>query len=469
LTEGRDTDGTELLDPEVAERVLTRALASGGEFAEIFAERRRGLSMAIDESRIESVQAGAEEGAGVRVLSGGTAYFAHVDGLAPADLQRAASEAAAALRRDRAEPRRLQATATNPHPIERRPEDVPAARKAELLRELDERGRGAGAEIVQLLASYAEARREIAVANSDGLLSGDDRTRVRLGVQVVARRGDRVETGAETLGAHRGFELLEDDPAEVAASAAGKALTLLDAVPAPTGMMPVVIGGGFGGVLFHEMTGHGLEADHTQKGASVYAGRLGEQVAQPLLTAYDDGRMEGEWGSDAIDDEGTPTQKTRVIEEGRLVSYLYDRLRAERDGVASTGNGRRESFRHLPIPRMTNTYIAPGDAEPEAMIGEVEKGFYAVSFGGGQVDPASGDFVFGVSEGYLIEAGKVTSPCRGATLIGNCLPALAAIDAVGDDFWMKTGICGKGGQSVPVGTGQGHVRIASLTVGGTEL
>ncbi len=292
---------------------------------------------------------------------------------------------------------------------------------------------------------------------------------MRIGAQAVARRGDAVETGAETLGAHRGFELLEDDPGQIAEQAARKALTLLDAGPAPSGSMPVVVGGGFGGVLFHEMTGHGLEADHIQKGASVYVGKLGEQVAQPLLNAYDDGRLPHEWGSDAIDDEGTPTQKTQVIEDGRLTSYLYDRLTAERDGVASTGNGRRESFRHLPIPRMTNTYIAPGDATPEAIIAEVEKGFYAVSFAGGQVDPATGDFVFGVSEGYLIEGGKVTRPCRGATLIGNCLEALTAIDAVGNDFEMKTGICGKGGQKVPVGTGQGHVRIAAMTVGGTEV
>ncbi len=213
--------------------------------------------------------------------------------------------------------------------------------------------------------------------------------------------------------------------------------------------MPVVVGGGFGGVLFHEMTGHGLEADHVQKGASVYVGKLAEQVAQPIVTAYDDGRMPDEWGSDAIDDEGVPTQKTMVIEDGRLTSYLYDGLTARRDGVASTGNGRRESFRHLPLPRMTNTYIAPGEAEPEAMIAEVASGFYAVSFGGGQVDPATGDFVFGVSEGYLIEGGKVTRPCRGATLIGNCLQALAAIDAVGNDFEMKTGVCGKGGQKAP--------------------
>jgi TldD protein len=463
------TCGEELLDPAVAEGVLARALASGGEFAELFAERRSGMSLAIDESRIESVQSGGEQGAGVRVLGGGTTYFAHVDGLDPADLERAAAEAAAALRGERAVPRPLRAVATSPEPIEQPPEEVPAERKAALLRELDGRGRGAGAEVTQLRASYAEARRRVAVANSEGLLSGDDRTRTRIGVQVVARRDERVETGAETLGGSRGFELLEDDPGEIAASAAGKALTLLDAGAAPAGSMPVVVGGGFGGVLFHEMTGHGLEADHVQKGASVYAGKLGERVAQPLLTAYDDGRLPGEWGSDAIDDEGTPTQKTLVIEDGLLVSFLYDRLRAERDGVASTGNGRRESFRHLPIPRMTNTYIAPGEAEPEAIIAEVGKGFYAASFAGGQVDPATGDFVFGVSEGYLIEGGKVTRPCRGATLIGNCLEALAAIDAVGSDFRMKTGMCGKSGQKVPVGTGQGHVRIAALTVGGTEL
>ncbi|HVD39842.1 MAG TPA: TldD/PmbA family protein [Solirubrobacterales bacterium] len=457
-----------LIDQALAEQVLARALANGGRFAEVFVERQQGQTLAIDERRIESVQAGAEEGAGVRVVDGNTTYFAHVDGLEPAELERAAEEAAAALRAERTEPRPLQAREATPLPIERRPEEVPAERKAELLRELDERARATGGEIAQVNASYAEARREVTVANSDGLFAGDDRTRVRIGVQTVAQRDGSVETGAETLGAHRGFELLEDDPDQIAEQAARKALTLLDAVPAPSGSMPVVVGGGFGGVLFHEMTGHGLEADHVQKGASVYVGKLGERVAEPLLNAYDDGRLPGEWGSDAIDDEGQPTQKTQVIEGGRLTSYLYDHLTAERDGVASTGNGRRESFRHLPIPRMTNTYIAPGDATAEAMIAGVARGFYAVSFGGGQVDPATGDFVFGVSEGYLIENGKVTSPCRGATLIGNCLEALAAIDAVGDDFFMKTGICGKGGQKVPVGTGQGHVRVRAMTVGGTE-
>jgi TldD protein len=457
-----------LIDQALAERALARALANGGRFAEVFAERRRGQTLAIDEGRIESVQSGAEEGAGVRVVDGNTTYFAHVDGLDPADVERTADEAAAALRAERTEPRPLQAREAMPLPIQHRPEDVPAERKAELLRELDARARAKGVEIAQLNASYGEARREVAIANSEGLFTGDDRTRVRIGVQAVARRDGTVETGAETLGAHRGFELLEGDPGQIAEQAAAKALTLLDAVPAPSGSMPVVVGGGFGGVLFHEMTGHGLEADHIQKGASVYVGKLGVRVAEPLLNAYDDGRLPGEWGSDAIDDEGQPTQKTQVIEAGHLTSYLYDHLSAERDGVASTGNGRRESFRDLPIPRMTNTYIAPGDAAPEEMIAGVSDGFYAVSFGGGQVDPATGDFVFGVSEGYLIENGKVTSPCRGATLIGNCLDALAAIDAVGDDFFMKTGICGKGGQKVPVGTGQGHVRVRAMTVGGTE-
>jgi TldD protein len=466
---GRHLSTPALLDPAVAERVLARALANGGDFAEVFAERRRGATMAIDESRIESVQSGAEEGAGVRVVSGGTTYFAHVDGLDPDDVERAAAEAAAALRGQRAEPRALSAAAPTPQPVVERPEDVPAERKAALLRELDERGRARGSSVSQLSANYGEARRQVAIANSAGLLSGDDRTRVRIAVQAVAADGDRVETGMETLGAARGFELLEDDPGRIADEAADKALTLLEADPAPAGSMPVVVGGGFGGVLFHEMTGHGLEADHVQKGASVYIGKLGERVAEPLLTAYDDGRLPSEWGTDSIDDEGTPTQRTRLIEEGRLSSFLYDRIRAERDGVASTGNGRRESFRHLPIPRMTNTYIAPGDAEPEAMIAEVERGFYAVSFAGGQVDPATGDFVFGVSEGYLIEGGRVTRPCRGATLIGNCLDALAAIDAVGSDFAMKTGICGKGGQHVPVGTGQGHVRLRAMTVGGTRV
>jgi TldD protein len=465
-------DAAPLVEPALAERVVARALRNGGDFAELFCEDRAGFSLAIDESRIERVQRGGERGGGVRVVSGDTTYFAHVDGLAEADLERAADAASAALTGERREAQALAAAAPPQlQEVDVDPAGVPAERKAELLRACDERARGAGDEIAQVMASYAEGRRRVLVANSRGRLATDDRTRVRLGVQVVARRNGTVETGFETLGAHRGFELVEGAAGEeVAGEAARTALTLLGADPAPAGAMPVVVGGGFGGVLFHEMTGHGLEADHIQKGASVYAGKLGEQVAQSHLVAYDDGRLPNEWGTDAIDDEGTPTQKTTVIEEGRITAYLYDLDSARKDRADSTGNGRRESFRHLPIPRMTNTYIAPEpDATPDDLIAGVERGFYAVSFAGGQVDPTTGDFVFGVSEGYLIEGGKVTKPCRGATLIGNCLAALGRIDAVAEDFEMKTGFCGKAGQSVPVGTGQGHVRISELTVGGTAV
>jgi TldD protein len=460
-----------LIAPELAERVLARALGSGGDLAEVYCEDRAGFGLAIDESRIERVQRGGERGAGVRVVAGDTTYFAHVDGLAEADLERAADAAAAALASERGEPQALEAGAPPElQEIAIDPTEVPAERKADLLRACDERCRAAGAEIAQVMASYAEGRRRVLVANSDGLFATDDRTRVRLGVQVVARRDDRVETGFETLGGHRGFELVDRGAGEVIADqAAAIALTLLGADPAPAGAMPVVVGGGFGGVLFHEMTGHGLEADHVQKGASVYAGKLGERVAGEHLTAYDDGTLPGEWGTDAIDDEGAPTQRTAVIEGGELTSLLYDLLRARKAGVTSTGNGRRESFRHLPIPRMTNTFIAPGQASPEELIGSVERGFYAKSFAGGQVDPTTGDFVFGVSEGYLIEGGRVGRACRDATLIGNSLDALGRIDAVADDFDMKTGFCGKAGQRVPVGTGQGHVLIGELTVGGTAV
>ena len=469
MTDGHP-NGAPLIEPELAQRVLARALERGGDLGEVFCEERSGFALSIDESRVERAQRGSERGAGVRVVSGETTYFAHVDGLAEQDLLRAAQAAAAALSGERREPQPLSAAEPPAlQEIEVRPEGVPVERKAELLRAVDERARAAAAEVTQVQASYAEGRRRVAVASSQGVHATDDRTRVRLGAQVVARRGDVVETGFETLGAHRGFELLQNGAVALGADAAGKALTLLDADPAPAGSMPVVVGKGFGGVLFHEMTGHGLEADAVQKGASVYAGKVGERVAEPHLMAYDDGRLPGAWGTGAIDDEGVPSRKTAVIEEGKVTSYLYDVVRARKDGAESTSNGRRESFRHLPIPRMTNTYIAPGDPEPEELIAEVERGFYAVSFAGGQVDPATGDFVFGVSEGYLIEAGKVTKPCRGATLIGNCLDALGRIDAVGNDFEMKTGFCGKDGQRVPVGTGQGHVRIRELTVGGTAV
>jgi TldD protein len=457
-----------LVDPDLAEHVLTRALIKGGDLAELYAEDRGGFSLTLDDGRVERPQSGSERGACVRVLLGDSTFYGHVDGLAEEDLTRVAESVAEGVRGAARVPSRLSAAEPAPgHPVKIRPEDVAAARKAELLRALDERARSAGDAVAQVRVGYAEGRRRVEVFNSDGVAAADDRTRIRLSAQVVARRGDRVETGTDTRGGHVGFELLEEDPEHIAAEAARKALTMLDAREAPTGRLPVVVGNGFGGVLLHEAVGHGLEADAVQKGASVYAGKVGEQLAEPGVTAYDDGRREGEWGSDGIDDEGIPTRRTTIIEDGRLTSYLYDLLRARNDGTESTGNGRRESFRNIPIPRMTNTYFGPGEATAEELIAGVERGLYAVSFGGGQVEPATGDFVFGVSEGFLIEGGKVTAPVRGATLVGNGLEALRAIDGIAGDLEIATGFCGKAGQSVPAGVGQPHVRIRELTVGGT--
>ncbi len=461
-----------LVAPELAERVVARALARGGDLGELYAEDRRGFGVTLDDGRVEDPRSGAERGASVRVVRGEASYFGHVDGIDEASLMQVADSVAQAVRGDECRPAALGAArVAEGHPVAERPEGVEAARKAQLLRECDERARAAGAEVTQVSVGYREERRLVEVFNSEGVAAADDRTRIRLSAQVVTRRdgaiGPRVETGTDTRGGHAGFELLASDPGAVAESAARKALTLLDAVDAPSGRLPVVVGNGFGGVLLHEAVGHGLEADAVHKRASVYAGRLGQQLADPSVTAYDDGRRTGEWGSDGIDDEGTPTRRTTVIENGCLTSYLYDLVRARADGVESTGNGRRQSFRHLPVPRMTNTYFAPGEATPEELIAGVQRGLYAVSFGGGQVEPATGDFVFGVSEGYLIEGGKVTAPVRGATLVGNGLEALRAVDGIAGDLSIATGYCGKAGQTVPAGVGQPHVRLAELTVGGT--
>ena len=457
-----------LVDPELAARVLERALARGGDMAELYAEARRGFAISLDDGRVERPQGGRERGACVRVVQGESTYYGHVDGLAEEDLLRVARSVSEAVRGDAREPAALRSMASGTrHAVAIPPEEVEAARKADLLRACDERARAAGDEVAQARIGYVEAQRQVEVFGSDGRAAADERTRIRLSAQVVARRNGRVETGTDTRGGHAGWELLEEDPESVAAKAAERALTLLDAVDAPTGRLPVVVGNGFGGVLLHEAVGHGLEADAVQKDASIYAGRIGEQVAPAFVTAYDDGSRPNAWGSEGVDDEGTPTGRTTVIEEGRLTSYLYDLLRARKDGVESTGNGRRESFRHVPVPRMTNTFFAPGDATPEDLIGGVERGLYAVSFGGGQVEPATGDFVFGVSEGYLIENGRVTAPVRGATLVGNGLEALRAIDGIAGDLEIATGYCGKGGQTVPAGVGQPHVRIRELTVGGT--
>jgi TldD protein len=326
------------------------------------------------------------------------------------------------------------------------------------------------AEIRQVIAVYGESRQRMWIAGSDGSGNNDVRARKMVAVTVMAERDGLLQVGRETLALRgEGKDFSEDAVAALAVTAGQKALIMLDSIPAPAGRMPVVLASGFGGVLFHEACGHGLEADYILKKTSIWEGKRGQRVAGEHVFAYDDGTGEVMWGSARCDDEGVPCQRTAVIEAGILTSYLTDRLRGERLGLPLTGNGRRQDYRHLPYPRMTNTYFGAGEHTREGIIGDTSRALYAKSLSGGEVNPATGDFVFGVSEGYLIEGGKVTNPVRGATLIGNGAEVLENIDAIADDLEMEAGTCGKEGQHVSVGSGQPTIRIRELTVGGTDL
>jgi TldD protein len=462
-----------MLDHDVLERTLSHALRHGGDFAEVFAEDRRSSSARLDDGKVEEMVSGRDRGAGIRVVRGDTTGFAHTADLSEAGLRRAAEAAAAAAAASGdGEGARTVAlteqTASRPHAVNVYPEDVSKARKVELLSRADAAARAESSAVTSVTASYADSRRRILIANSDGLLTGDDQVRTRFMVQCVATGDTGMQTGYEGPGRTLGFELFDEfDPDDVARRAARRATTLLDAVPAPSGRLPVVLKKGAGGVLFHEACGHGLEADLVRKDASVFAGRVGEQVASPLVTLVDDGTYAREWGTFAIDDEGAPARRNVLIDHGVLTDYMWDLVRARKEGRASSGNGRRETYQHLPMVRMTNTFLLPGETDPDDIIRDVEYGIYCVQLGGGQVNTATGDFVFGVTEGYLIEHGEITSPIRAAQLIGNGPEALTMIDAVGNDFDTWAGTCGKSGQGVPVSSGQPTLRVRELTVGGT--
>ncbi len=455
----------------LADAVLTRALRHGGDYAEIFAEDRSSLSIRLDDGRLEEVSSGIDLGASIRLVKGPTTSFGYVDALDEASLLGLAERLSASVKGASSLPASVKVVQVGPRPeVGVRPVSVETTAKADILRAIDAAARGRSAEVRQVAAGYSESRQRIWVAGSRGTFAQDDRTRVVVSVNVVAQRGGVIQTGHETLAGTLGFEILDGDaPVRVALEATEKALVMLGAQPAPSGRMPVVLANGFGGVLFHEACGHGLEADFIVKKTSIWEGKRGERVAEAFVTALDDGTTPGMWGSNAVDDEGTPTEPTVVIEEGVLTGYLTDILRGEKLGLASTGNGRRQSFRHLPYPRMTNTYFAPGAIAAADLIADTPRAFYAKSLSGGQVDPATGDFVFGVSEGYLIEGGRIGPAVRGATLIGNGAEVLRSIDAIADDLEVKAGMCGKEGQVVPVGTGQPTLRIRELTVGGTAI
>ena len=461
-----------MLDADLVNRTLTVAMRTGADFAEIFAEDRRSSSAILDDGRVEEVVSGRDRGVGIRVVAGDTTGFAHTADLSASGLASAASAASAAARRGGGGTKTVPVSALEAATrlkVRIPPEEVPKSTKVALLTAADAAARSAGSAITQVSARYGDGRRRILVADSDGLFTSDDQVRTLFSVSCVATGDTGMQTGRESAGRTAGFELFDlYDVEEMAHRAARRALTKLTARPAPSGEMPVVVGPGGGGVLFHEACGHGLEADLVAKSASVFAGRIGERVAASMVTLVDDGTMAGEWGHYGIDDEGKPAARNVLISDGVLTDYMWDRLRARKSGRASSGNGRRQSYQHLPMVRMTNTYIANGDAEPDDIVADTPHGVYVAQLGGGQVNTATGDFVFGMTEAYLIENGRITAPIREGNLIGNGPEVLTRIDALGNDFAMGSpGTCGKDGQGVPVGDGTPTLRVTALTVGGT--
>lgn len=461
-----------MIDEAVVEGVLAAALRTGGDFAEVFAEDRRGTAARLDDGRVEELTSGRERGAGIRVVVGETTGFAHTSDLSEAGLRAAAEAAAAAARGGGGGVRTIamrRVEAPAPTEVTVLPETVAKADKVSLLRRADEAARAQSGSIKQVSAVYGDSRRRILVANSEGVLASDDQVKTRFAVSCVASGDTGMQTGRESVGRTVGFELFgEVDVEDMARSAAQRAVTKLSARPAPSGSLPVVIKRGSGGVMFHEACGHGLEADHIAKDVSVFAGKVGQLVASPLVTLVDDGTMGPEWGALAIDDEGHPAGRNVLIQDGILTDYMWDWLRARKEGRASSGNGRRESYQCLPMVRMTNTYVLAGDADPDEIVRQTPHGVYVAQLGGGQVNTATGDFVFGMTEAYLIEDGEITEPLRDANLIGNGPEVLRNIDVVGNDFAMGSpGTCGKQGQGVPVGDGQPTLRVSAMTVGGT--
>lgn len=460
-----------VLDQDVIAKVLAHAVEKGADHAELFVEDRASTGLKLEDRRVEDVASGSDGGAGVRVIAGDKVAYAYTNVLTEDSLIGAAEAARAGLSTSGSGHTvdLRQVPTTIEHPVRRPPLEVDMSEKVLAIQAADEAARSAGAEVRQVTASYTDVRQRILIANTDGLLVSDDRTRVRFAVQVVAARGDQIATGFEAPGHSGGFELLEArPPSELGAKAGAKALRMLDARPAPAGEFPVVLAPGTGGVLIHEACGHGLEADTLVKEASVYASRAGERFGSDTVTIVDDATDIGAWGSFGVDDEGTPAQRTVLFDQGVLVGHLSDRRSAEKIGHPPTGNGRRQSYAHLPIVRMTNTYLLPGPDDADEIIRSVERGVYAATFAGGEVNPATGNFVFGMSEAYMIENGEIAYPLRGATLIGNGPDVLGAIDAIGGDFDRKEGVCGKDGQHAPVTNGMSTVLLRRITVGGTE-
>ena len=460
-----------MITKAICEQVLARALSRGGTFAEIFYEDSRNFNMTLRSGKIENAAVSRPRGAGIRVYDALRSIYVYTCDVTLAGLLRAADKAAAAVTDTLGSGRDVvlcETKVNDIHPVKRLTLDVPARERADVLRAADSAARAVSTTIKQVTASMLSREQQVLIANSEGLFTGDTRVYTRLSCSAVASDGVENQTGSENPGARCGFELFTDrvDPAKAGETAAKTAATMLTAPYCAAGKMPVVIAGGFGGVIFHEACGHSLEATSVAPGISEFSGKLGQNVAAPCVTAIDDGTMVNEWGSENIDDEGTPTTRLVLIENGVLKNYMVDRLNGMKMGMPSTGSGRRESYAYAPTSRMRNTFIAPGSDDEEEMIRTMGDGLYAVKMGGGSVNPATGEFNFAVQEGYLVKDGKVTSPVRGASLIGRGSEILWRIDRVGKEMTMAQGMCGSMSGSVPTNVGQPHIRVSSLTVGG---
>ncbi|MBZ5631974.1 MAG: metalloprotease TldD [Acidobacteriia bacterium] len=456
------------------ESYLSEALSAGGEYADLYFEYLSTSSIGIDEGIVKSASESVTLGVGIRVIAGERTGYAYSDDLSPEKIRKAARVAALIARGpasvmktgfQEARKHNLYSMVTSPH-------EASLAERVDLVKRADTAARAYDSRVFQVIANYADSVREVLVASSDGRLSFDRQPMARMGVAALARETDGVPQQGYSGGGGRvtlDFFLNEKTPEHFAREAARQAIVQLSAVDAPAGESVVVLGPGWPGILLHEAVGHGLEADFNRKGVSAFSGRIGQQVASPLCTVIDDGTIGSRRGSLNVDDEGVPTQKNVLIENGILRGYLQDTLSARLLKSASTGSGRRESYQHIPMPRMTNTYMLAGQSDPDDIIRSVPKGIYCATFGGGQVDITSGNFVFQATESYLIENGKLTQPVKGATLIGNGPEALKYVSMVGHDLQLDEGIgvCGKEGQSVPVGVGIPTVKIDKMTVGGT--
>ncbi len=462
------------ITPTDLESYLSEALSHGGDYADLYFEYLSTSSISIDESIVKSAMQGVSLGVGVRVIAGERTGYAYSDDLSPAKIRQAAHVAACIA----AGPAKVEKTPLgegrkrNLYPVLTAPHETALLERMDLVKRADSAARAYDPRIFQVQAAYADSLRHVMVATSDGVLSFDRQPLARLGVAALARQNGGPPQRGYAGGGGRvelSFFLEDKTPEHFAHEAARQAIVQLDAVDAPAGETTVVLGPGWPGILLHEAVGHGLEADFNRKKVSAFSDRIGQQVASPLCTVIDDGTIRNRRGSLNVDDEGNPTQRNVLIENGVLRGYLQDALSSRILHASPTGNGRRESYEHIPMPRMTNTFMLAGESDPAEIIRSVPKGIYCANFGGGQVDITSGNFVFAASESYLIEDGKLTRPVRNATLIGNGPEALRYVSMVGNDLRLDEGIgiCGKEGQSVPVGVGIPTLKIDRMTVGGT--